>query len=233
MILCQDGQEHLENNMNMFNGIFNTISKVKIIRNFLDWLVIKIGNINWAPKNYLTINEINKFAELTAKDYYIIVSRNNNHLSTYLINLGHFLLTGKKSYWAHGFMNMEDTVINKTDYRFVEAIKVGTIYATLEDVTAVNSIALLKPKCMPVEEWTLILDKAKSELGKPYDTLYDLAQDERFSCVELIRISLMASPDYMKHFGNFEALVQKYQRVTPQMFYDCEDFSVVYEIRHY
>jgi hypothetical protein len=193
---------------------------------------VLVGKINWTLKNPLTTEEKDKINALLVPNYYIILTRNNNHLSSYIIGLGDFLLRFKFGYWGHALMNMEDTVINNTDFRFVEAIGTGVQNATFDEVMAVNSIALLKPKNMPLADWTAVLDKAKSDVGKPYDTLFLLQQDKALSCVELVRNALQADPDYATNFANFEAMCQKYNRITPQMFYDCEDFIVEYEIRH-
>jgi hypothetical protein len=190
-----------------------------------------IGMINWKLTNSLTEQEINEISALCVPNYYIILTRNNNHLSAYAINIADLFLTGKFGYWAHALMNMEDTVVNDIDFRFVQAIGTGVEYTTLDKVTAVNSIVLLSPKNMPIEQWTAVLDKAKSQMGKKYDTLFDMKDDTKVSCVELVRLALMADPNYATNFAHFEAMVQKNNRLTPQMFYDCPDFKVVYEVR--
>lgn len=204
---------------------------MNIIQKIETAIIVLIGKIIWAPKDLLSIPEKEQLNTLLIPNYYIILTRNNNHLSTYFISLGDFLLKGKFGYWGHALINMENTVIDNTDFRFVEAIGTGVQYATFDEVMAVNSVALLKPKNMPIDAWTLILDKAKTDIGKPYDTLFDLQQDQKLSCVELVRNALMADPNYSTNFANFEAMVQQYDRITPQMFYDNPDFEVVYEIR--
>lgn len=194
-------------------------------------LAVLTGKINWGLKNPLTIDEKSEVNALLVPNYYIILTRNNNHLSSYCIGLADFFLRGKFGYWGHALMNLEDTVVDTVDFRFVEAIGTGVQYATFDEVMGVNSIVLLKPKHMHIEDWTLILDTAKSDVGKPYDTLFDLKQDKALSCVELVRDALQADPSYATSFANFEAMVQKYGRLTPQMIYDCPDFEVAYEVR--
>jgi hypothetical protein len=76
-----------------------------------------------------------------------------------------------------------------------------------------------------------MLDRAKSDVGKPYDTLYDFAQAQKLSCIELVRNCLQADPNYATNFANFEAMLVKYGELTPQMLYDCPDFEVVWEVR--
>ena len=139
-------------------------------------LAVLTGKINWGLKNPLTIDEKSEVNALLVPNYYIILTRNNNHLSSYCIGLADFFLRGKFGYWGHALMNLEDTVVDTVDFRFVEAIGTGVQYATFDEVMGVNSIVLLKPKHMHIEDWTLILDTAKSDVGKPYDTLFDLKQ---------------------------------------------------------
>jgi len=191
-----------------------------------------LGKIHWKAKNTLTAEEQDKIRQRLKGNYYIMLSRRNNHLSTYMISFANFVLSGKWSYWSHAFMNAEDEVTSDEDFRIVEAIGLGVEYTPFAKVFDCNSVALLKPRSMSIDDWTAILDKAKSEVGKPYDNLFDLKNDNALSCVELVRTALMADPDYYTSFANFEALIKKRKNLTPQMFYDCEDFEVVYEVRH-
>ena len=194
-------------------------------------VITYIGNITWKEKNLVTSDEQQQIRNKLKSDYYIILTRNNSHLSTYAIAISNFFLTGKWGYWGHALMNFEDTVSTDSDFRLIQSTGTGVNYCTFGEVFTTNSVVLLKPKNMLIEDWTLILDKAKTDIGKPYDTLFDLSQDKALSCVELVRDALMADPDYATTFANFEAMVQKYNRITPDMFYGCPDFSVVYEIR--
>jgi hypothetical protein len=76
------------------------------------------------------------------------------------------------------------------------------------------------------------MDQAKGYLGRPYDTLFDLTSDSALSCVELIRGALRGLDDYQTRFRSFEKMVSENPKPTPQMFLECEDFEVVYEVRH-
>jgi len=191
----------------------------------------RVGKIHWAPKNTLTAEEQDHIRKLLVKNYYIMLSRRNNHMSTYFISIGNFFLSGKFSYWSHAFMNCEDEVKSDDDFRIIEAIGAGVEYTPFDKVFDVNGVVVLKPKNMTIEHWTLVLDKATTELGKPYDNLFDLKNDKALSCVELVRTALKADPDYDKNFSNFESLITKRKNLTPQMFYECPDFEVVYEVR--
>jgi len=203
-----------------------------VITSVENYVATFIGICNWTLTNPLTTDELAALNAYLVPNYYIMLTRNNNHLSSYMIGISDLYLEHKMGYWGHALMNVENEVVNDTDFRFVEAIGSGVQYATFAEVTAVNSVALLKPKNMPVADWTAVLDKAYTDIGKPYDTTFNMNQTQEFSCVELVRNALMADPDYMTNFANFEATIQKYGRITPQMFYDCPDFEVVYEVRH-
>lgn len=205
---------------------------IKPIASVLTYFAKLIGKIHWSSTTVLSEAECNTIKELLIPNYYIILTRRNNHLSTYAIALGNFLLTGKFSYWSHVLMNTEDEVNSKEDFRLIEAIGTGIQFSPFDKVFDVQSVAILKPRNIQTWQWTAILDKAKSELGKPYDSLFDLKSDSALSCVELVRNALMAEDDYATNFANFEAMIAKNKNLTPEMFYRCSDFEVIYEIRH-
>ncbi len=205
---------------------------IKLWNSFAAWVIITIGKIHWKYKNGLTDRELAEVKEFLIPNYYIILSHRRNHLSTFFVGLASVVVTGKWGYWAHAFMNLEDEVKSDSDFRLIEATGTGIHYSTFNDSFDVHGVALLRPKNMSAEHWTAVMDKANSELGKPYDSLFDLKSDNALSCVELVRTALMAEPDYAKNFANFEAMIAKRKNLTPQMFYDCSDFIVVYEVRH-
>lgn len=189
------------------------------------------GNIHWPASNLLGEIEHRQIKELLKPDYYIIVTRRSNYLSTYMIAFANLVLTGKLSHWSHVLMNLEDEVKTDDDYLLIEAIGTGVTVSKFDTVFNVNSVALLKPRNMPIEQWTAVLDSAKNDLGKSYDNLFDLKTDQEVSCVELIRNALKTDPNYDVNFAEFERMIRKSKNLTPQMFYDCPDFEVVYEIR--
>jgi hypothetical protein len=198
----------------------------------VNWLSTAIGKVNWKQKRPLSADDKAMIMEMLKHDYYIIATRHGNHLSTYAISLAGFLGTGRWSTYGHVLMNMEDEVQSPEDFRLVEAIGTGSRYSTFEEVFGdADGVCLMKPKSMSADHWTNVLDKAKTEVGKPYDTLFDLATDTAVSCVELVRDALMGEPHYAEDFPNFEKMINKIKNLTPQMFRDCPDFNVVYEIR--
>jgi uncharacterized protein YycO len=207
----------------MFSKIINAISTC-------------IGKINWtvSSRRTLTHDERHEIKERLKGNYYIILSRHPGHLSTFAISIAHLFLTGRCGYYGHAFLNVENEVKSDDDYTFMEATGQGVHYSSWVEAFdhQTGSVALLKPKSMTVDHWTAVLDKARTELGKPYDTLFDLANDRALSCVELVRSALQAEPHYATDFANFEAMIAKNRNLDPQMFLECEDFEIVYETRH-
>ena len=200
---------------------------------FANDIVTFIGKINWPFKGGITPAEVSVIKAALVPNYYIILTRHNNHLSTYFIGLADFFLTGKWGYWAHALMNCEDSVPNDGAFRLIQATGKGTNFATFDEVFTTSSVALLKPKSMSLDYWTTVLDRLKSDIGKPYDTLFDLSQDQKLSCVQLVRNALQAEPNYAVDFANFEAMINKYHhRLTPSMFANCPDFEIVYLVKH-
>ena len=114
-------------------------------------------------------------------------------------------------------------------FKFMEATVTGVHYSTFDEVFDCDTVCLLSPKNMPNKEWTDVIDKLVKENGKPYDDLFQLADESHISCVELVRDALEADDQYKTNFANLEALIQKEGNLLPQMFRECSDFEVVYE----
>lgn len=204
----------------------------KLWNKIVAWFILTIGKVHWAAKDTLTAEEQAAIRALLIPNYYVILTHRNNHLSTFFTEFANFFLTGKWGYWTHALMNMEDEVKDDKDFRLIESVGVGTKFTPFDEVFDCHGVCILKPKNLPVAEWTGILDKAKSELGKPYDTLFNIANDNELSCVELVRAALMAEPNYITNFANFEATIAKYHnKLSPDMYYGNDDFEIVYEVR--
>jgi hypothetical protein len=219
----------------IFNGILKAIesgvAKIKA-KAALEWVVQRIGKIEW--KQTHAISEEDKLAihKLLADGYYIILTRRSNHFSTYAISFANFILTRKFSFYSHSLMNLEDEVKSPDDFRLIEAVGKGTQYSSFDTVFGtVDAVALLKPKALSLDEWNDVMDKLKSEIGKPYDTLFDLKSDAAVSCVELVRDALRADPEYATKYAAFEAMINKNRNLTPQMYFDCSDFEVVHTVK--
>lgn len=193
------------------------------------WIVDIIALITWHNPRTFSADQKNQILTALKTDYYFICTHNRAELGTMLINFSDWMLTKKWGFYNHCLMNLE----NDGTLKLCEATnKTGTIFASFDDVFAQDDgVALLKPKSMALADWTLMLDKAYTDIGKKYDCLYDFKQDEKLSCIELVRNCLQADPDYATNFANFESLIAKYGEITPQMLYDCPDFEVVLEIK--
>lgn len=196
------------------------------------WIIELLAKIHWKQTRPLTEDDDAMLKEKFAKDYYIIASRRGNYLTTFFISFGNFLLTGKWGFYSHVSMNLEDEVTSDSDFRFIEATGKGTHYSTYREVFhKVDAVALIKPKNMPLSEWTDALDKIKIYLGRPYDNLFDLKNALEINCVELIRLALENTPNYHTRFAEFEKMIAKKKTLTPDMFVECSDFEIIYRIR--
>ncbi len=190
------------------------------------------SKIKWRQRSEITSEDRAKIFDMLKRDYYVIATRRRNFLSTFLIALGHFLLTRRWGYYSHVLMNTEDEVKSAEDFRLVEATFSGVHYSTFDSVfSGVDSVALLKPKSVTLDEWTAALDAAALTLGRPYDKLFDVMGEQAMSCVEVIRFAMRGLPNYNTNFANFERMVQRKENITPQSFYECPDFEVVWEVR--
>ena len=185
-------------------------------------------------KSYsLTTKQRNEIRGLVAKDYYIILTCTNSHLSTYLIKILSFIKTRKWPTYTHALMNVDNEVkIGRwKSFMFMEATNAGVHWSSFNNVFNCDKVCLLKPKNLTIDEQTKVIDKMLTQHGKKYDNLFDLADESRLSCVELVRIALQADPDYAKDFSELEKQISKVGNLTPQMYRDCEDFEVVIEYK--
>lgn len=203
-----------------------------LIKKLKSALATWVGNVQWKQSRELSGAELDEILERLTPHYYIILTRRSNHLSTYVICLANLILTGKWGHYSHVLMNLEDEVTEEKDFRLIEATGKGIHYSLFQEVFGgIDSVALLKPKNMSLDAWTAVMDKAKTQLGKPYDTLFDLKNDLALSCVELVRVALQAESNYTTNFSNFEKMISECKNLTPNMFLQCSDFEVVYEVR--
>jgi hypothetical protein len=201
---------------------------------FKNAVTVFISKFKWTTKRVLTQADTDTIRGMLTPNYFIILTRHHGFLSSYAIAFAHFFLTGKCGYYSHVLMNLEDEVKSDSDFRLIEATGAGIHYSSFQNVfdPQCGAVALLKPKSMSIEYWTEVMDRAKTELGKPYDTLFDLTNDRALSCVELVRDALRGEPNYETDFADFERMISKSKNLDPHMFYECKDFEVVYEVRH-
>lgn len=212
--------------------MFEKFLESKVGKAILNAFSKVIGMIHWKQRHEITADEKKIILNMLAKDYYIICTRRGNYLSTDAINFAHWFYTKEWGYYSHVLMNLEDEVKSPDDFRLVEAIGVGSKFSTFDEVfDGVDSVALLKPVGVSPEEWTKIFEKAATLTGRKYDTVFDMYDDRKLSCVELVIEALEASPEYNIDFDHLKAILEKYDQLDPQMYRDCEDFEVAFEVR--
>lgn len=208
----------------------------KFLEPFLDWFFVKvISPISWefltklikGRPFALTTSQHNEVVQIWSAMNTITLTRRNSHLTTYLIAIGHFLVTGRfKMYWAHALFNDGTEAI--------EAIGKGVVRNPSSKVLDVDGVAVLIPKHLHLISWQMILEEARRhvEEGTQYDNLFDAMNDNEVSCIELIYDALKEIENHRELWPNFFGLVEREGNVTPQMLYDSGDFEVIYEVRN-
>lgn len=223
-----------------------------MIQKVIDFVSLKIlSPINWGRFKFLltgreydlTPAEREAARDLMEGGYYLWVSRRKTHLTSYLIGFADFALAlwawlragfkGKRpkfGYWTHAFIDIDDE-------KLVEAIAKGVVVSYFDEVFDVDCVAALVPAYLTDKEWENVSEKmrekALSFVGSKYDTTFDLKDESKVSCIELLRAIMKAEiPNYELRFKHFEETIKKNKNVTPQMLYDSKSFRVVWEVRH-
>lgn len=222
----------------MFKKILRFVS-LKIISPF-KWTWLKYM---FTGRTYdLKSSDRESARDLMTLGSYLWVSRRDSHLTTYLISFldwllvlktwiknGHEGMRPRFGFWSHAFMNYDDNEI-------VEAIGKGVVKNFFDDAFDCDAIAAMVPRNISRLEWAVLQPKIVKELekqvGKKYDTNFDLSSEDQVSCIELVRLVLKKEvEDYDLKFANFETMIKMYKNVTPQMLYESKDFVVVWEVR--
>ena len=195
------------------------------------WLAQIPPKISWSRKHAITQEQRIEIAGHLASGYYIILTGSNSHLSSIMVSFLSWIKTGKWSTYSHALMNCDNISDpnNTGGFKFVEATSIGVHYSTFDDVFACDKVCLLTPKNIKNSEWTKIIDNLLSDVGKSYDDLFDLADDSRLSCVEVVLDALKAG-DYKNELSNLEDMIRKEGNLVPQMYRDCDDFTVAHEV---
>lgn len=209
--------------------IYFFISKIMKVFSIVNWEWLKF-KITGRRFN-LRLEDLITVSEYLAKDYYLILTRKDAHLSTFMINLGHFLKTGQWGFWSHILMNVDNSVDDVNKFLFCEATGTGVHTSKLMDVLNCDAVCLLKLTKYTSEEFTECTDDYLDDLEKKYDCLFDMLDDKKMSCVEFVRDQIRHLNNYSEKMSRFEELVARQKSITPDMFYSCPDFEVVLEIR--
>jgi hypothetical protein len=194
------------------------------------WFAVQAPKISWSKKHRISDEMKDELAKILANGYYIILTGNRSHLSSVLVSLISWFKTGKWARYSHVLMNC-DNIENSDErhaFKFVEADVKGVVYTTFDDVFKCDNVCLLSPKLVRNEEWTAIIDALVNQVGKPYDDLFDLADDSRASCVEVV-LDALEKANFVTEFQNLREMIEEEGNLIPQMYRDCIDFQVVLE----
>lgn len=172
-----------------------------------------------------------KLKMILSSGYYIILTQRKSHLTTYLIGILSYIKTRQWPKYTHVLMNV-DTVEDPTQwnkFRLMEATNSGVHWSTFMQVFDCDSVVVLAPLNKDWN-WDDTVEGLLKQFGLLYDDLFDIDDAQRVSCVELVRNALKADPKYAESFKDFEATINVVGNLTPQMFRDCADFRVVFEV---
>lgn len=206
----------------------------------LSKIIFFIGRIKWdhisqliTGKAYgLTWEDHLAICQALSREPLIILTRRKTHLSTYMIGLAHWFLTGRFGHWSHVAINVETTnVVDQASARILEAVGSGVQISPFYSVFNCDSVCLLRPRVSRGFDWDKALHEALENRGKPYDDFFNLGDDSSMSCVELVLDALKSDPDYEARFHGLEAMIKNEGNLTPEMFYESGSFDCVLEVR--
>lgn len=214
-----------------------------LLMKFYFFLMDTIAFIQWKGiRKWLTgkefnlevVKDWNLIKRHLAEGYYIILTEDRSHLSSWAVKLGHYLMTRKWPTYTHALCNVEadgevDEFKIKT-FKFVEALNKGVQFSPFEKVFNCDSMVLLKPKYYSQDQFDQAMQLARTMIGKKYDKLFKYDNQEELSCVEVVRSCMMSLPHYETEMRVFEHMIKHEKNLTPQMFRDCPDFEIVLEI---
>jgi len=196
------------------------------------WLASIPPKIHWGKTQMFTASEQDELAQKLASGYYIILTGSRHHLSSVIVSFLSLLTAGKWAKYSHVLMNCDNITdpADRNSFKFVEATSKGVHYSTFNEVfgAGCDYVCLLTPKSVDNEEWTKIIDGLLKETGKPYDDLFDLADQSHSSCVEVVLNALKAA-DYTEDFSNLERIIDQKGNLVPEMYRECADFVVAFE----
>jgi len=109
----------------------------------------------------------------------IIITRHDDALSNLFL----------PGFWPHAAFYAGG---ENEDQLVIESKKDGVKFRRLEETLYVDSFLVLRPKLTP-ETIQIVIDKAKTHVGKRYDFLFDFTQSDRLACTELVYRSYHAA----------------------------------------
>lgn len=229
--------------------IYNNIGPVigpfylgnKMIKRIYEWVLDFISNTTWRTlrkfiygKAYnLTWFDCQRIKDILSSGYYIILTADKSHLSSWSVKAVHRIMTGKKAEYSHALVNVEadQKSYAYSDFKFVEAIGTGVKYSNWDQIFNCDSVCILKPKYYTTEEFNTAVEDVYTLVGRKYDKYFKLNDTHEMSCVEIARFRLQKLPEYNIRMRVFEYMISNFKNLTPQMFRDCPDFEVLLEIK--
>lgn len=231
----------------MLSKIYEFIM-LKIISPFQwGWLKKKITGRKF--EGNLTPADHNKIWATLSRGHYIILTRRNTHLTTYLISIGHWLLAWRAfirygfttpfprfGYWSHSLLNIEDTTtpLKDDDFMLVEAVGKGVKVSSFLEVFDCDAVKILEPISSVTGEnrpWQIVTERVFSDVGKKYDLKFNMQDDSKMSCVEFVYDTLKNDSLYSYDFKNLTDMIKKYGNLDPDMYGQANCFKTVLEIR--
>jgi len=211
--------------LGMFGGFIAGLASVT----WRSWKALFNHGIYWK----LTEADHNELRRKLGSGFYVILTAGHPSLSGIGVKMAS-LLTGRGwPVFTHVLLNVdnEDDPLRSHEFQLVESIQQGVVYSTFMKVFDCDIVALLRPRGFTEDEWEKALERAKDNVGKGYDTLFDLIDNTEMSCVELVRDALIGSfdnfEDYKKRFFHFESMIEANNgELIPEMFFKCRDFHV-------
>lgn len=203
-------------------------------------LLMKIGGIDFSELRLILTGTLYGLEEenhqmlrkVLSKSNYIILTKRRWTISSWLILIGSYLLTGKKSYWTHALMNVEG---DSGTVQLMEAVGKGVKISDFYEVFNCDAVTVLRPRIPEgiSVSWEGLNDAAYSHLGKEYDSVADIMDDQMLNCTEYVWKCLRAVKDPAMdiYLHGLVAVFGDKKNLCPQMFYDCGSFEVVYEAR--
>lgn len=217
------------------------------MKNYFMSFVKWCGKIEWTSKDAVMSKvDQDRIWALLSQNHYLILTWRSNHLSSYAIAAAHFLLgvwrwirmggrapAPKFARYGHAAFNVErtDRPDVSEDFELVEAIGKGVIISPFDKVFNCKRAVLLEPT-IPPHSWQSLADRGLDRLGAEYDFNFDLTQDKKLSCIELVHFMLKGDVDFDIKYEDLSHEIHMFQnRLDPQMYRDSKCFRVVYETK--
>lgn len=212
---------------------YTALSDATHVLSAFNWSKLR-GLLNGSNREFnLTNSDLDKLKVLLAGEYYLILTQRTSHLTSWLIGILSFIKTRKWPDYTHVLMNL-DLVENADEFdrfKLMEATNSGVHFSTFMEVFNCDSVCILQPRNFDKDKWSAVMKELALQLGKGYDNLFDIMDDSHVSCVEMVLDSLRADPDYKTDFANLQSMIDKVKNLTPQMYRDSSDFTVVFEAK--